>query len=423
MTVRMDMGRPRREREQEQVKAQHAGDPEIIDHFDRTTPLPQKPDPEQPQQVTPSAEPFPVDTISSLMETEARSTLVKEFAGRGELVLFYGPPKEGKTFFACHFALSVIARANWFGRKPKAPQGFVLYCALEGGAGMRNRLRAIRQHDPALGARITDRNLIVMRQRIDVRQPAQVNRLLATIAKHQHETRLPCLLVVLDTVARALGSGSDTDPKDMAALIAAADTIRQAGSQPTVVLIHHAGKEVNRGPRGRSDLSGAIDTCVLVRRLDNGAGNRATCECAKDDPDGWANDFHLEQVELGKDDDGDPITTCVLREGRAHLFAPAKPKPTAEPWRGKRQRIFVRQLRKLAHRHPDGVERSMLRLHFLDELNTKRQRDGQEPLSPKVGASTFRQVIMGLRDRDPPLFVEDGDLIIPTHESVANGQA
>jgi AAA domain len=363
-----------------------------------------------------NVDPFPVDTIKTLMASVSRITLVKGFAGRGELVLFYGPPKHGKTFLASHFSISVAVRANWFGRKHKAPLGFVLYCALEGGQGMCQRLKAILQHDPALGDHITEQNLIIMRQRIDLRQPTDVARLIATIAKHERETGLPCLLVVIDTVARALGSGNDTDPKDVSALIAA-DTIRQAGSQPTVALIHHAGKDVNRGPRGRSDLPGAIDTCVLVERLENGHGNRATCEYAKDDPDGWAIDFRLEQVEIGKDEDGDPITTCVLREGEAHTYAPPKAKTTnAKPYRGERQRIFVSQLNKLAAKHPSGVERSLLRSHFLCELNAERQRDGQEPLNAKIGASTFRQVLLHLRDRNPPPFTEDGDLIHPTEE-------
>jgi hypothetical protein len=280
---------------------------------------------------------------------------------------------------------------------------------------MRGRLKAILQHDSALGDRITEQNFIILRHRIDLRQHIDVARLRATIAKHERETELPCLLVVVDTVARALGSGNDTDPKDMAALISAADTIRQAGSQPTVALIHHCGKDTARGPRGRSDLPGAIDACVLVERLENGHGNRATCEYAKDDPDGWAIDFRLEQVEIGKDEDGDPITTCLLREGEAHQFAPAQPKAqAAKRWRGERQRILLRELRKLAAKHPEGVDRSMLRSHFLCELNSERQRDGQEPLKAKAGASLFRQVLMRLRDREPPLFIEDGDFINPT---------
>jgi hypothetical protein len=43
-------------------------------------------------------EPYPVDTITTLLEAAPRQTLVKGFAGRGDLVLFYGPPKQGKTF-------------------------------------------------------------------------------------------------------------------------------------------------------------------------------------------------------------------------------------------------------------------------------------------------------------------------------------
>jgi hypothetical protein len=280
---------------------------------------------------------------------------------------------------------------------------------------MRNRFKAILQHDPALGDRITDKNLIIMRQRVDLRQPEDVTRLIATIAKHERETGLPCLLVVFDTLARAIGSGSDTDPKDMAALIVAGDAIRQANAGPTVVLIHHCGKDIAKGPRGRSDLPGAIDFCVLVERLENGAGNRATCEYAKDDPDGWAIDFRLEQVDIGKDEDGDPITTCVLREGEAHKVAPSKLKttPPTRRWRGQRQRILRAQLLKLAAKHPGGVDRAQLRSAFMLELNNERNNDGSPKLTAAAAATAFRQTLEAMRDRDPPAFEEDGDLFHP----------
>ena len=74
-------------------------------------------------------EPFPVYTITTLMESMARATLDEGFAGRGELILFYGPPKHGKAFLASQFAVSVAVGANWFGRK----------CAFE-------RFRTVRQN-------------------------------------------------------------------------------------------------------------------------------------------------------------------------------------------------------------------------------------------------------------------------------------
>ena len=98
----------------------------------------------QQQQTKPQdIEPFPVDTLNTLMSSASRITLVKGFAGRGDLILFYGPPKQGKTFLVSHFAISVGVRGNWFGRKCKSTPEFVLYCALEGGSGMRGRLKGI----------------------------------------------------------------------------------------------------------------------------------------------------------------------------------------------------------------------------------------------------------------------------------------
>jgi hypothetical protein len=359
--------------------------------------------------------PFPVDTLTSILNAPPRENLVKGFVGRGEMALFYGPPKRGKTFAAMHFGICVATGAAWFGRRCKAPLGFVLYCGLEGGSGFRARLMAILQHDPVLGQQITDENLIIIRERMDLRTSTDQQRLIMTIAKHEAKIGLPCLMVVVDTVARALGSGNDTSPEDMAAFIVGADIIRQANSKPAIALIHHCGKDKGRGPRGRSDLAGALDTCVLVDwREENSAnaGNRLTCEFAKDDPDGWAVDFRLEQVVVDHDEDGDEITTCVLREDTVYDVAPvpkAKAKKAEAPWGGARQRIFVRELRKLAKRHPDGVARSLLRSAFLLELNADRQSDGDQPLTVAAGKAAFRQVLHNMRERDPPLFVEEED--------------
>ena len=96
---------------------------------------------------------------------------------------------------------------------------------------------------------------------------------------------------------------------DMAAYVKAADSFRDAFNC-AVIIVHHCGHEGTR-PRGHSSLMGALDVQVAVKR--DAADNRiATVELMQDGPQGAEFISRLEVVEVGTDDDGDPITSCVI---------------------------------------------------------------------------------------------------------------
>jgi hypothetical protein len=102
--------------------------------------------------------------------------------------------------------------------------------------------------------------------------------------------------------------GSENDPKDMAAYVRAADLIR-AAFNCAVIIVHHCGVDGTR-PRGHTALTGAVDAQLSVRR----EGTEAfvvEVECAKDGPQGDRIASKLEVVEVGKDVDGETITSCV----------------------------------------------------------------------------------------------------------------
>jgi hypothetical protein len=116
-------------------------------------------------------------------------------------------------------------------------------------------------------------------------------------------------VVVLDTLNRSIG-GSENDPSDMGQYVRAADLIREAFNC-AVIVIHHCGVEGTR-PRGHTSLTGAADAQIAVKRDD--AGNiMATVEFMKDGPPGDTIVSSLEQLIVGTDDDGDAITSCVIR--------------------------------------------------------------------------------------------------------------
>jgi hypothetical protein len=114
--------------------------------------------------------------------------------------------------------------------------------------------------------------------------------------------------VVIDTLNRSL-AGSESDDKDMAAYIKAADALR-AAFDCAVIIVHHCGVNGTR-PRGHTSLTGAADAQLAVKR-DADDNVLVSIEYMKDGPDGEVIASRLEKVEVATDVDGDLITSCVV---------------------------------------------------------------------------------------------------------------
>ncbi len=95
----------------------------------------------------------------------------------------------------------------------------------------------------------------------------------------------------------------------MSAYIKAADAVRDAFNC-LVVLVHHCGLDATR-PRGHTSLTGALDVQIAVKR-DGAGGISAVVEFNKDGPEGAEVLSRLAVVEIGTDDDGDLITSCIV---------------------------------------------------------------------------------------------------------------
>ncbi len=66
--------------------------------------------------------------------------------------MVYPNSNAGKTFWTTDLALHVAAGKPWNGRRVE--QGGVIYCALEGGIGFRNRVVAWRNHHCQSGDKV-----------------------------------------------------------------------------------------------------------------------------------------------------------------------------------------------------------------------------------------------------------------------------
>jgi hypothetical protein len=79
-----------------------------------------------------------------------------------------------------------------------------------------------------------------------------------------------------------------------------------------VLLIHHSGKDATKGARGWSGVRAACDAELEVVRSEAGRALRLTKN--KDGEDGLEWGFDLEVVQIGVDEDLEPITSCVVIE-------------------------------------------------------------------------------------------------------------
>lgn len=239
------------------------------------------------------------ERASEISLDHSASYLLKGLIHRGDLSVWYGPSGCGKTFLTLHLAHAISTGRPVFGRRVRPAR--VLLFALEGSSGLAKRVEAIQK---AYGAAS---DLIVYRGALPLfSSPGLANQIIRAIIDHGVD------LVIFDTLSRSMAGADENAPSDMTRMVGIFDRIRhETGAH--VLVVHHTGKDEDRGGRGHSSLRAAVDVEVQVTRDKAGA---RYCHVTKgrDDADGQTFGFGLRVVSVGVDEDGDDISTCVVQE-------------------------------------------------------------------------------------------------------------
>lgn len=232
--------------------------------------------------------------------------LVRGLLPEAGLSVFYGAPKSSKTFAAIDLALNVAHGRDWFGLRVR--QMGVAYVSGEGAAGVRQRMKAWRQERDGEA----DAPFALIPQSINLfDDPDELDRLIADLNGMALPMGRPVGLVVLDTLSRMIGGGDEDKARDVNVLVRNAERIqRQTGAH--VLIVHHSGKDRDRGMRGSNALLGAVDTAVEVTKdVDTGLCE-AKVTAIKDGGDIGPFAYTLSQTAVGTDEDGDAILSCVI---------------------------------------------------------------------------------------------------------------
>ncbi|MGM3189016.1 helicase RepA family protein [Musicola paradisiaca] len=237
--------------------------------------------------------------------------LIKGYLPSGAVASAYGASGSYKSFLAVSWACHIATGKPWANRP--VTQGAVIYVVGEGGIGVPRRIRAWEET-------LNDRSPIDALYRVDCpvfpASPDSVEQVIKAAHDVQAATGMAVRLIILDTLARCFGGSDENAAKDMGAFIQGCDYIK-AATQATVLIIHHSGKDQDKGARGSSAFRAALDVEFNVRREADGQALILTCTKMKDAEEPPRRAYDLTAVNLYVDDDGEPVTSLVLRdEGR-----------------------------------------------------------------------------------------------------------
>ncbi|MGH8522738.1 MAG: AAA family ATPase [Gammaproteobacteria bacterium] len=229
------------------------------------------------------------------------------------IAAIFGPSGSAKSFLALDLLLSVAGGRPWFGCRTKPCP--VVYVCLEGEAGLSKRVGAYRSRCAVNG------NAYFLVEPFSLTRPDDLDGLARAIRMMNAIGGI----TLIDTLNRAAPGLDENSSADMGSALAAVKNLQML-TAGLVVLVHHTGKDASKGMRGHSSLFAALDAAIEVRRS---ADHREWLVAkSKDGEDGHAHAFRLEVVDLGQDDEGEPISSCVIRAGAER--AASKPLTTSQ---------------------------------------------------------------------------------------------
>ena len=285
-------------------------DPDLIDLIKTARQKWQMPDPGEAAEVAEEESinpPFEIKWSGDIAIRTETFDFVEDLLTDGGMSVLYGDSNTGKTFFASDLAFHVAQGKEWRGKAVE--QGGVIYLALEGARGIDNRIVAYNKHYNLDTDKLPFGRIATT---IDLcNSETDASRLIMAIEQAMEQIGRPIRMVVVDTLSRALNGGNENAPDSMGALVNNCDRIRHA-TGAHVMLVHHTGKNQAAGARGHSLLRAATDTEIEVVADRDAQISAAKVTKQRDMEVDGEYAFKLKTVELGKNDRGKIITSCVV---------------------------------------------------------------------------------------------------------------
>lgn len=256
------------------------------------------------QPTTDTTQEGPIRRIRFLPDSEfenrpPREWLIPQILPKAGIAMVFGPPGCGKSFLTMAWSLCIASGTSWLGRS--VGRGPVAYIAGEGSFGLGPRIKAWKHHHRFSG----NSGVQWFDEAVVLQDPRHFNEMLVALREDFTE---PPVLIVIDTLSRCSGGADENSNTEMAKVIASADILQQEFGC-TVLIVHHAGKDRDRGPRGASSLIGNTETIIEVSATSEGC--KVTCFKQKDAPKFDHISLKLQQVQYGSEE-GDNSAVLII---------------------------------------------------------------------------------------------------------------
>jgi len=231
--------------------------------------------------------------------------LVRGLLERDTLGQIFGEAESFKSFVAVDLACSIATGTPFHGRE--VARGPVVVLLGEGKSGFRKRIKAWEIFH---GRSIKGAPLYITSAPAALNNREMLGELSACMSEVAETEGAPVLALV-DTLARNY-EGDENSSEDMGAFVRGADTLRGNFRGCTILVIHHSGLAEKTRSRGSSALRGALDCEYLMEREPGTMMARLVCKKMKDGPHPDPLGFRAEEIELGHEEDGSPVTSLAL---------------------------------------------------------------------------------------------------------------
>lgn len=244
---------------------------------------------------------FNFEPVHQFSSAQALPWIIKGVLPQAGLAVVYGASGSGKSFAVLDMGFAIARGEPWRGKRVK--QGRVAYIAAEGAEGFRKRLAAYALHH---SVDLSTVPMSVLDGAPNLMELKDAKDLAAGVMASGGAD-----VIIVDTFAQTTPGANENAGEDVGKALGHCKRLHEL-TGALVVLIHHSGKDASKGARGWSGLRAAADAEIEVVREGNARALRLSKN--KDGEDGLQWGFALDVVQLGVDEDLDPITSCVAVE-------------------------------------------------------------------------------------------------------------
>lgn len=235
---------------------------------------------------------------------------IKGYVPTHGVTVMYGASGSGKTFATTHMALCVASGSDFLGYKVKR-SGKVIYIAAESPESLKRRIAIMRDFDKVAyrNYEFNGKEISIYDGHIDLlgNPHAMISAIRAFHDRILDDGEVA--LVIIDTLSAAF-AGLDENTVEMAIAVKNAKLIQdELGC--AVVIVHHTGKDEDRGARGHSSLRGNVEQVIQIKGMKN--PRQLIVEKVKDEQLKDQCQFDLVGINIGVDEEGQPISGCLVQ--------------------------------------------------------------------------------------------------------------